>query len=153
MFKKNRLFVIIFSVISITIISCTSSSSSTEKNTKTKQPNVLIILADQWSGESLGFLGEEKVQTPFLDSFSKQSAVLTQMVSNYPVCSPARAMMLTGKYPFNNHVYSNVNSASAPFGIELPKTITTWSDILKVIAGLFLVKLFSLREIRKVAYK
>lgn len=131
MYKKNRLFVIIFSVFSIFIISCTSSSSSTEKITTSKQPNVLIILADQWSGESLGFLGEEKVQTPFLDSFSKQSAVLTQMVSNYPVCSPARAMMLTGKYPFNNHVYSNVNSASAPYGIELPATITTWSDILK----------------------
>lgn len=131
MFKKNRLFVVIFSVISVIIISCTSSSSSTEKDTTAKQPNVLIILADQWSGESLGFLGEEKVQTPFLDSFSKQSAVLTQMVSNFPLCSPARAMMLTGKYSFNNHVYSNVNSASAPFGIELPKTITTWSDILK----------------------
>ncbi|MEO7463807.1 MAG: sulfatase [Ferruginibacter sp.] len=96
-----------------------------------KRPNVLILLADQWSGESLGILGKEKVQTPYLDSFSKNSLVLTQMVSNYPVCSPARAMLLTGKYPFNNQVYSNVNSSSAPFGIELPATITCWSDILK----------------------
>ncbi len=96
-----------------------------------QKPNVVIILADQWRGQAIGFLGKEKVQTPFLDAFSKESLVLTQMVSNYPVCSPARAMLLTGKYPFNNHVYSNVNSSSALFGIELPQNIVCWSDILK----------------------
>lgn len=130
--KKYRLPVIIFSTIIIIIFSCAASSStSTKKYPPTKQPNVLIIIADQWRGQAIGFLGKEKVQTPFLDSFSQQCAVLTQMVSNYPVCSPARAMLMTGKYPFINHVYSNVNSSSAPYGIELPATITTWSDILK----------------------
>ncbi len=114
----------------ITILSCTSTSSS-NKNTQEKRPNVLILLADQWSGESLGILGNEKVQTPHLDSFAKESLVLTQMVSNFPVCSPARAMLLTGKYPLKNNVYTNVNSSSAPFGIELPPSITCWSDILK----------------------
>ncbi|MEO6135407.1 MAG: sulfatase [Ginsengibacter sp.] len=129
---KNKLRFSTFFALAITIISCASSSSTSSKNDPpAKQPNVLIIMADQWRGQALGFLGKEKVQTPFLDSFSKQSLVLTQMVSNYPVCSPARAMLMTGKYPFNNHVYSNVNSSSAPFGIELPPTITTWSDILK----------------------
>ena len=132
MFKKNKLSAIIFSAIAITIISCAASSStSSKKNPPAKQPNVLIIIADQWRGQAIGFLGKEKVQTPFLDSFSKQCLVLTQMVSNYPVCSPARAMLMTGKYPFNNHVYSNVNSSSAPFGIELPQNIVCWSDILK----------------------
>lgn len=132
MFKKKKLSAIIFSSIVITIISCAASSSTSfKKDPPVKQPNVLIILADQWRGQAIGFLGKEKVQTPYLDSFSKQSLVLTQMVSNYPVCSPARAMLLTGKYPFNNHVYSNVNSSSAPFGIELPQNIVCWSDILK----------------------
>lgn len=132
MFKKNKLPVIIFSILVITIISCAATSfTSSIKAPPVKQPNVLIIIADQWRGQAIGFLGKEKVQTPFLDSFAKQSLVLTQMVSNYPVCSPARAMLMTGKYPFNNHVYSNVNSSSAPYGIELPATITCWSDIFK----------------------
>ncbi|MEO6001015.1 MAG: sulfatase-like hydrolase/transferase, partial [Chitinophagaceae bacterium] len=130
--KINKLTAIIFSAIAITIISCAASSSTTsKKDSPAKQPNVLIILADQWRGQAIGFLGKEKVQTPFLDAFSKESLVLTQMVSNYPVCSPARAMLLTGKYPFKNHVFSNVNSSSAPFDIELPETITCWSDIFK----------------------
>lgn len=116
----------------LTVMACaTAVSSRSPKELTSKKPNVMIILADQWRGQAMGFLGKEKVQTPFLDSFSKHSLVLTQMVSNYPVCSPARAMLLTGKYPFNNHVYSNVNSSSAPFGIELPRNIICWSDILK----------------------
>lgn len=96
-----------------------------------QNPNIVIILADQWRGQALGYIGKEKVQTPFIDSFAKQSLTLTQMVSNYPVCSPARAMLLTGNYPLKNKVYSNVNSSSAPFGIELPKEAICWSDILK----------------------
>jgi arylsulfatase A-like enzyme len=97
----------------------------------TTPPNLLIILVDQWTGHALGFENREPVLTPNLDALSKKSLVLEQMVSNYPVCSPARAMLMTGKYPLKNHVYSNVNSSSAPFGIELPKDIVCWSDVLK----------------------
>jgi len=96
-----------------------------------KKPNIVLVIADQWRGQAIGFLGKENVKTPFIDSLAKQSLVLTQMVSNYPVCSPARAMLMTGKFPFKNHVYSNVNSASAPFGIELSANEVCWSDILK----------------------
>ena len=96
-----------------------------------QKPNVVIIIADQWRGQAMGFIGKEKVKTPFIDSFAKQSFVVTQMTSNFPLCSPARAMLFTGKYPFKNHVYSNVNSASAPDGIELPTKIVCWSDVLK----------------------
>jgi arylsulfatase A-like enzyme len=96
-----------------------------------KSPNLVIILADQWRGQALGFEGKEPVKTPLLDQFAKESLVLGQMVSNYPVCSPARAMLMTGQYPLKNRVYSNVNSNSAPFGVELQKNAVCWSDILK----------------------
>lgn len=93
--------------------------------------NILIILTDQWAGNAMGYLGREKVKTPHIDSFAQGALTLTQMVSNYPLCSPARAMLLTGKYPLKNKVTSNANSDSAPYGIELPTDIVCWSDILK----------------------
>ncbi|MBO9586235.1 MAG: sulfatase [Flavobacterium sp.] len=96
-----------------------------------KSPNLVIILADQWREQTLGFEGKEPVQTPHLDKFAKESLVVSQMVSNFPVCSPARAMLMTGQYPLKNHVYSNVNSSSAPFGVELQKDAVCWSDVLK----------------------
>jgi len=110
------------------IFSFIKHPSSAKKETP---PNLLIILVDQWTGHALGFENELPVFTPHLDSLSKQSLVLKQMVSNFPVCSPARAMLLTGKYPLKNHVYTNVNSSSASYGVELPKDIVCWSDVLK----------------------
>lgn len=95
------------------------------------QPNVVIVMADQWRGSALGYLGKEKVYTPYLDSLARHSATISKFITNYPVCSPSRAIMLTGQYPFQNQVYGNVNSATAPFGVELPKEIACWSDRLK----------------------
>lgn len=94
------------------------------------RPNVVFILADQWRGQALGFLGEERVQTPNLDRLSTESLVLTQAVSNYPVCSPFRAMWMSGQFPFKNGVYSNANSRTTPHGCELKKTTRCWSDVL-----------------------
>lgn len=111
----------------------TPTQTPTPAKEKAATPNLLIILVDQWKGQALGFQKKEPVLTPNLDQLSKNGLVLQQMISNYPVCSPARAMLMTGKYPFKNKVYSNVNSASAAFGVELPKDIVCWSDVLKSI--------------------
>ena len=96
-----------------------------------KRPNLLIVFPDQLPGSSLGFLGEEPVITPNLDRFAAQAAVFTQAASNYPVCSPFRAMLMTGQYPFKNGVWSNCTSVTAPSGCELRQDADCWSDVLK----------------------
>lgn len=96
-----------------------------------KSPNLLIILVDQFRGQALGLEGKEHVITPNLDKLGRGGLVVTQMVANYPVCSPSRAMLMSGKYPFKNHVYGNANSTNAPYGVELPAAMVCWSDILK----------------------
>lgn len=127
--KNNNIYISFF--ILIFVITIIYSCSSRKNSINRKAPNLLVIMADQWSGRALGFKGKEPVMTPYLDKYVKESLVLEQMVSNYPVCSPARAMFMTGQYPVKNGVYSNVNSSSAPFGIELKKEAICWSDILK----------------------
>lgn len=99
--------------------------------TNRRPPNLLIVMPDQMRGMAMGFLGEEPVLTPTLDRFAAESLVLTQAASTYPICSPARAMMLTGLYPHANGVLENCNSMSAPHGVELKATARTWSDVLK----------------------
>ena len=93
-------------------------------------PNLVFIMADQWRGQALGFLGQEKVATPHLDALARESLVFTDAVSNYPVCSPYRAMLFSGQYPFRNGVYSNCNSKTTPFGCELKRSTRCWSDVL-----------------------
>ncbi|MFQ5507130.1 MAG: sulfatase, partial [Planctomycetota bacterium] len=95
-----------------------------------ERPNLLFVLVDQWRGQALGLTGEERVQTPHIDALAQESLVFTEAVSNYPVCSPYRAMLMTGQYPFRNRVHSNCNSRSAPYGCELPKDARCWSDVL-----------------------
>ena len=96
-----------------------------------KHPNLVMVFPDQMRGQSLGFLNEDPVVTPHLDRFATESLVLTQAVSNYPVCSPFRAMLMTGKYSSSNGVISNCNNHTEPLGCELRKEDRCWSDVLK----------------------
>ncbi len=94
-------------------------------------PNLLLVFPDQWRGQALGVLGEDPVVTPRLDRFAAEGVVFTQAVSNYPVCSPFRAMLMTGAYPHANRVLSNCTSHTEPHGCELPADARCWSDVLK----------------------
>jgi arylsulfatase A-like enzyme len=94
-------------------------------------PNLVFVFPDQMRGEAMGFLGKEKVFTPNLDQFASESIVFTEAVCNYPVCSPTRAMILTGQYPHANGVISNCTSKSGEYGIELKQDAQCWSDVLK----------------------
>ncbi|MCF7847419.1 MAG: sulfatase [Kiritimatiellales bacterium] len=96
-----------------------------------KTPNLLIVFPDQMRGQAMGFLGEDPVVTPHLDRFAAESLVLPQAVSNYPVCSPFRAMLMTGKYPHANGVLVNCTNLSGLHGVELREKDRCWSDVLK----------------------
>lgn len=131
-FSKPLIRILASSLAGILILACSAFFVKSEKEiVPSKRPNILVILTDQWDGQALGYLGKEKVKTPHIDQFAKEGLTLTQMVSNYPLCSPARAMLLTGTYSVKNKVISNSNSASAPFGVALPVDMTCWSDVLK----------------------
>ena len=78
----------------------------------------------------MGFMNEDPVHTPVLDRFARESIVLKQAVSNYPVCSPYRAMLMSGKYPHSNKVTNNCTSATTPLNCELQQSDVCWSDVL-----------------------
>ena len=84
-----------------------------------QQPNLVIVFPDQMRGQAMGFTGEEPVMTPRLDQFAREGIVFDQAVSNSPVCSPFRAMFMTGKYPQSNHVMSNCTSRTAVYDNQL----------------------------------
>jgi arylsulfatase A-like enzyme len=93
-------------------------------------PNLLFVIVDQWRASSMGWCSADPVRTPHLDAFAGQARVLTGAVSNYPVCSPCRAMLLSGAYPHRNGVPFNVNSETAAHGVGLSRETTCWSDVL-----------------------
>jgi len=64
-----------------------------------RQPNVLLILADDMGYGDFGCFNGGRSQTPTLDRLAGESLCLTQHYSASPVCAPARASLLTGRYP------------------------------------------------------
>lgn len=80
---------------------------SCQSKTKEVKPNVVFVLTDQWRAQDLGFVGNEQVITPNIDDLSKESVVFTNAISNISVCTPARASLMTGKYPLSHGVFYN----------------------------------------------
>ena len=72
------------------------------------QPNVLMITVDHWSAGLLGAAGHQVIQTPTLDSISRDGVRFTNCYSECPVCIPARRSLMTGTTPktHGDRVYS-----------------------------------------------
>lgn len=113
------------------ILPLVGGACTSEKQEKPKPPNLLFIMADQWRGDALGCMAKEPVKTPFLDQLASEGVLFKNAVSNCPVSSPARAMLMTGMYPPSNKVVGNCNSETAPYGVELSADAHCWSDVLK----------------------
>ena len=63
------------------------------------RPNVVVVLADDMGYGDLGLFNEGRSSTPHLDGLAAAGVCLTQCYSGSPVCAPARAALLTGRYP------------------------------------------------------
>jgi arylsulfatase A len=63
------------------------------------RPNVVIILADDLGYGDLGAFGNAWARTPAIDRLAAEGVRLTQHYAGSPVCAPARACLLTGRYP------------------------------------------------------
>lgn len=97
---------------------------------KTRQPNLVFVFPDEFRQQAIGVMGQDPTVTPNLDSFGAQSLVLTQAVSNCPICSPYRAMLFSGKYPISNGVTTNCYSDTIPYGIALKDSERCFPDVL-----------------------
>ena len=60
------------------------------------RPNILYIITDEMRSTAMGYAGVEKVMTPNLDRLASEGTRFTNAITNTPVCSAARASLLTG---------------------------------------------------------
>ncbi len=97
-------------------------------NKDTSRPNVIIIFMDDMGYSDVGCFGARGYETPYLDQLAKEGAKLTQFYTAQPVCSAARAALLTGCY--SNRV--GIHQALMPESkTGLNPEETTIADMLK----------------------
>lgn len=69
--------------------------------------NLIYIFADQWRYHAMGCAEGDQVLTPNMDAFAKESLCFENAYSTFPLCTPHRGSLMTGKYPFSIGLWTN----------------------------------------------
>jgi choline-sulfatase len=64
-----------------------------------KRPNIVLILSDDQGAWAMHCAGNEELITPNLDRLASTGIRFENFFCASPVCSPARATILTGRIP------------------------------------------------------
>jgi arylsulfatase A-like enzyme len=96
--EKNMKNLILLIVLSLVLFSCKK---------ETEKPNIVFVFADQWRAQAMGYAGNPDVQTPNLDKLATEGVNFTHALATMPVCTPYRAMLLTGQYALKTCMFMN----------------------------------------------
>lgn len=81
------------------------------------RPNIVHIVADDLGWKDVGFNGAIDVKTPNLDALAAGGAKFTQFYVQ-PMCTPTRAALMTGRYPFRYGLQTIVIPGPADYGLD-----------------------------------
>ncbi len=78
-----------------------------QKQVKPANPNILLIMCDQFRFDRLGIMGDSLIRTPNLDGLAREGILFKNAYCPSPVCAPSRASLKTGLFPPGNGVVTN----------------------------------------------
>ena len=108
-----------------------SQKKKQEKNTD-KKPNIIFLLADDMGYGELGSYGQKEIKTPFLDSLALQGMRFTDFYAGTAVCSPSRAVLMTGLHTGHVNIRGNKGDVNGKWTrIPLKKSEKTLGEMLQ----------------------
>jgi arylsulfatase A-like enzyme len=72
--------------------------------TAADRPNILYIMTDDHAAHAIGAYGSRVNKTPNLDRIAREGAILERVFATNSICTPSRAVILTGQYSHINGV-------------------------------------------------
>ena len=96
-----------------------------------KKPNLVFVFADQMRAMDINRMGNRQVTSPNLDRLCDEGGSFSTCVSCFPVCSPYRASLISGKYPTSVDVLDNdvplpINGQGFGFALKSAGYTTGW---------------------------
>ena len=82
----------------------------------TRPPNLLYVITDQQRADTMRCYGNDQIQVPSFNGLADESFVFEHAYVSQPVCSPARATMMTGQWPHT----AEVPACNIPLPVDLP---------------------------------
>ncbi len=80
------------------------------------RPNIVHIVADDLGWKDVGFNGCADIKTPNIDALANGGAKFTQFYVQ-PMCTPTRAAIMTGRYPFRYGLQTAVIPSVSAYGL------------------------------------
>ncbi len=99
------------------------AANAMASNLKKNKPNMVFILADDLGWAELGCYGCDDIETPNLDRLANEGVRFTHATA-YPMCSPARASMITGRHGFRTGIINNAADLGGVGRKLMPDEIT-----------------------------
>ncbi len=80
------------------------------------KPNIVYIVADDLGWKDVGFNGCTDIKTPNIDKLAENGVKFSQFYAQ-PMCTPTRAALMTGRYPFRYGLQTIVIPGPAGYGL------------------------------------
>jgi arylsulfatase A-like enzyme len=87
----------------VVLPACTAQQESQQK-----RPNILYIMTDDHSYQTISAYGSTLIQTPHIDRIANEGILFTNSFVGNSICAPSRATMLTGKHTHKNGQMTNM---------------------------------------------
>lgn len=72
-----------------------------------QQPNIILIVSDDHSYQTISAYGNKLISTPNIDRIAREGAIMNKAYVTNSLCGPSRAVILTGKYSHKNGFKEN----------------------------------------------
>ena len=93
-----------------------------------KRPNILLIVSDDQGHWAMNHAGTPEIHTPNLDRLARNGKRLEAFYCVSPVCSPARASLLTGRIPSAHGVHDWIRAGNASIETEFHDRLIRYLD-------------------------
>ena len=94
----------------MSILSVAIPSYSMTDPVSNKKPNIIFIMSDDHASHAISAYGSKINKTPNIDRLAEEGVRLDNCFCTNSICSPSRAVILTGKYSHINGVRDNRTS-------------------------------------------
>lgn len=107
-----------------------SNAATVSSRNNPARPNFVVIIADDQGPWALGSAGNPEIQTPSLDRLAAEGTRLEHFFCTSPVCSPARASLLTGRMPSAHGIHDALWAGELWDPVEYLAGQTAYTDVL-----------------------
>lgn len=99
---ETRILIVQVTISFLLIIGLVDHVAAQTQASSQRKPNIIFIMSDDHGYQAVSAYNDKLIKTPNIDRIGREGAVMDNAFVTNSVCSPSRAVILTGKYSHLN---------------------------------------------------